>query len=68
VALLWTVQNGYMDDITAERIREFQVKLGDFLTTRKAELLARIAREQALTDDLTATLKTAVTEFKNSWS
>jgi F-type H+/Na+-transporting ATPase subunit alpha len=68
VALLWTVQNGYMDDVTAERIREFQVKLGDFLTTRKAELLARIAREQALTDDLTATLKTAVTEFKNSWS
>jgi hypothetical protein len=31
-------------------------------------LLARIAREQALTDELTATLKTAVTEFKNSWS
>ena len=68
VALLWTVQNGYMDDVTAERIREFQVKLGDFLTTRKAELLAQIAREQALTDDLTAALKSAVTEFKNAWS
>ena len=67
VALLWTVQNGYMDDVPADQIRAFQVKLGDFLNTRKAELVAQIAREKALSDDLTAGLKTAVTEFKNTW-
>jgi F-type H+/Na+-transporting ATPase subunit alpha len=67
VALLWAVQNGYMDDVPADQIRAFQVKLGDYLTTRKAEVLGQIAREKALSDDITAGLKTAVTEFKHTW-
>jgi len=67
VALLWAVQNGAMDDVAADRIREFQVKLADFLGTRKTELLTQIAREKALTDEMTATLKSAVTEFKSTW-
>ena len=54
VAVLWAVQNGYMDDVPVERIKEFQNKLTEFLTTRKAELLARASRrEKALSDALT---------------
>ena len=53
VAVMWVVQNGYMDDVPVERVRECQAKLTDFLTTRKAELLARIGREKALSDALT---------------
>ena len=48
VAVMWVVQNGYMDDVPVERVRECQAKLTDFLTARKAELLARIGREKAL--------------------
>ena len=44
VAVIWAVQNGYMDDVPVERVKEFQAKLTDFLTTRKAELLAKIAQ------------------------
>ena len=35
VAVIWAVQNGYMDDVPVERVKEFQTKLTEFLTTQK---------------------------------
>ena len=67
VAILWTVQNGFMDDVAVDRVKDFQTKLTDYLTSRKAELLARIAKEKALNDALTADIKAAVTEFKQTY-
>src|SRR5512137_1282329 len=67
VAVIWAVQNAYMDDVPVERIKEFQVKLTDFLTTRKTELLRKIAREKTLSEALTAELKAAVDQFKQTW-
>ena len=67
VAVIWTVQNGYMDDVPVERIKEFQTKLTEFLSTRKPELLDRIAREKALSPDLTAEVKAATDQFKQTW-
>jgi F-type H+-transporting ATPase subunit alpha len=67
VAVLWTVQNGFMDDVAVDRIKDFQDKLTDFLATRKADLMGRIAKEKALSDALTAELKTAITEFKQTY-
>jgi len=62
------VQNGHADDVPVERIKTFQAKLTDFLTTRTPVLLERIAREKALDDSLTAELKTAVGQFKQTWT
>src|SRR3954462_9965677 len=67
VAVTWAVQNGYMDDVPVERVRECQARLTDFLTTRKSELLATIGREKALSDALTAELKSAAEQFKQGW-
>jgi len=67
VAILWTVQNGYMDSVAVDRIKDFQAKLTEYLTSRKVELLARIAKEKALSDALKADLKAAVTEFKQTY-
>src|SRR5437660_1301431 len=67
VALIWVVQNGYMDDVPVERIKEFQTKLTEFLRTRKPELLDKIAREKALSPDLTAEVKAATDQFKETW-
>jgi F-type H+-transporting ATPase subunit alpha len=67
VAVLWAVQNGLMDDVPVDRIKDFQAKLTDYLTSRRNELLGRIAKEKALSDPLTAELKSAVTEFKPSF-
>jgi len=67
VAVLWAVQNGYVDAVPVERVKEFQNKLTEFLTTRKTELLAKIAKERALNDALNAELKAALEEFKPSF-
>ncbi len=66
-AVLWTVQNGLMDDVAVEKIKDFQNRLTDYLTSRKGELMTKIAKEKALSDALTAELKTAVTEFKQTY-
>ncbi len=66
-AVLWTVQNGFMEDVPVERIKDFQGKLSDYLTSRKSELISRIAKERALSDAIAADLKTVVTEFKQTY-
>jgi F-type H+-transporting ATPase subunit alpha len=67
VATLWAAQNKFLDDVPVEKVKDFQTKLTDFLTTRKAELMSRIAKQKAVDDALAADLKTAVTEFKQTY-
>src|SRR5580693_3331561 len=67
VAVLWVVQNGYMDDVAVDRIKDYQAGLMDFLSTRKAELLRQIIKQGAFNDALTAELKTAADQFKGTW-
>jgi F-type H+-transporting ATPase subunit alpha len=67
VAVLWMVQNGFLDDVAVERIKEFQGRLTEFLTLRKDELLQRIAREKTLNEELVAELKAAADSFKETW-
>src|SRR5262249_38822289 len=59
-AVLWAVQNDLMDDVPVDRIKDCQEKLAEYLTTRKAELMARIVKEKAMSDALTNDLKAAV--------
>jgi len=56
-----------MDDVPVNRVKEFQAKLTEFLSTRKAELLAEIAQEKAMSPALTAELKAAADQFKETW-
>ncbi len=67
VAVLWAVQNGLMDDVAVERIKDFQAKFTDFLTSRKADLMKKVAKEKALNDALIAEIKAAATEFKQTY-
>jgi F-type H+-transporting ATPase subunit alpha len=68
VSLLWTVQNGYMDKVPIDRIKDYQTRLTEFLTTSKAAVLERVRREQTLSDDLSGQLKAAVEQFTPLWS
>ncbi len=67
VAVIWAVQNQYMDRVPVNRIKEFQTKWIEFVTTRKAELLGKIAREKTISDALKAELKAAADEFQLTW-
>jgi F-type H+-transporting ATPase subunit alpha len=67
VAVIWAAQNGYLDDVPVDRVKEFQSKLTEFLTTRKAQLLRTIAKEKALSQALSAELKASADQFKETW-
>lgn len=67
VAVIWTVQNGYVDNIPVERIKEYQDALSEFLTTRKDDLLRNIGHERQLTPTLISELKAAADQFKGGW-
>ncbi|HEY3129244.1 MAG TPA: F0F1 ATP synthase subunit alpha, partial [Acidobacteriota bacterium] len=67
VAVLWAVQNGYLDDVPIDRVKEYQTKLTEFLTTRKAEVLEKIAREKQISPSLATELKAAAAQFKEGW-
>ena len=68
VAILWMVQNGHVDHVPVERIKDFQGRLTEFLTTSKAALLAHIVERKALDDALVSELKDAAEQFKPLWS
>src|SRR3989441_216613 len=67
VVLLWVVQNGYLDEIPVDRIKDYQATLTEYLTSSKADLLAKIGREGALSDPLSAELRAAADQFKQTW-
>ena len=67
VAVLWTIQNNFMDDVPVEKIKDFQGKLLDYLNTRKADLLKKIRAEKAISDAVAADLKAALGEFKSTY-
>jgi F-type H+-transporting ATPase subunit alpha len=67
VAVIWAVQNGYVDDVPVDRVKEFQLRLTEFLSTRKADLLHKIAAEKALSPTLLTELKAANDQFKETW-
>src|SRR5436853_2533751 len=68
VAVIWAVQNGYVDRVPVPRVRAFQSTFMDFLVTRHVELLATIKREHTLSDALKAELKTVADAFKQMWT
>jgi F-type H+-transporting ATPase subunit alpha len=68
VAVLWMVQNGHLDHVPVNRIKDFQARLNEFLTTAKAALLEQIGRKKALDDALVNELKAAAEQFKPLWS
>ena len=66
-AVLYAMQNNLLDDVAVEKVKDFQNKLTDFLSTRKEPLLVRLRKEMAINDALGADLKAAVMEFKQSY-
>ena len=67
---LFSMQNGYFDDIPVNKVREFQAGMGEFFETRKADVLDNIRNNKPdLKKDATAVaaVKQAIEDFKSSW-
>jgi F-type H+-transporting ATPase subunit alpha len=63
-AVLWSMQKGYLDPIPVERVKEFQLKLQEFLSTRKEEVLNKILAKKQIDDEIEKDLTAALDEFK----
>jgi F-type H+-transporting ATPase subunit alpha len=62
------MENGYFDDVSVDKIKDCQAKMEEFLTTRKEAVMAKVLQEKALTDEVTSELKSAIEDFKSSYS
>ena len=67
VILLWSVQNGIMDDIAVDSIRKFAADFTEHLTMQKVSLLKKIGDQKKLDDALIAEIKTVATSFRGTW-
>src|SRR5205807_7783989 len=51
VAVMWAMQNGYVDPVPVDRVKEFQSKLQDYLATRKEALFRSMHEKKQLDED-----------------
>jgi F-type H+-transporting ATPase subunit alpha len=69
VFIIWTVTNGLADDIDVENLKAFEDGLLDFAKNSHPAVLNSIKEKGSLDDDLKASMKEAVEDFKATrWS
>jgi F-type H+-transporting ATPase subunit alpha len=68
VVILYAVNNGYLDDIAIEKVKEFQEKLYTFMEVSGKNVMDAIAGSGLLDDDTEASLKKHLEDFKKSFN
>lgn len=63
-AILWSMQKGYLDPVPVDRVKEFQAKLQEFLSTRKEDILKKILAKKQFDEEVEKELSAALEEFK----
>ena len=66
--ILWAVQNNFFDKIPVDKVKDFQTKLSDFLTSRQDKVLAQLREKGAFDDNITSQLKTAIGQFAETYA
>jgi F-type H+-transporting ATPase subunit alpha len=64
-AILWAMQKGLFDSIPVEKVKETQLKLADFLESRKEAVLNKILAKKQFDEEIEKELGAAVEEFKS---
>ncbi len=65
-AILFALNEGELDDIEANRIVDFEKAFIAFLNAERAELMARLNEEAALSEQIAEGLKKAIADFKST--
>lgn len=68
VAVLWSVQNEFFDDVPVNKITEANSSLQDFLVTMRQGVLDQIRTEGKLSEELTDKLREAVHSWKATFA
>ncbi len=64
--IIYSAVNGYLRDVSVERVPEFEEKLLLFLDAQYSTLLPEIARTREISESSEATLKEALTKFQET--
>ena len=64
VAVIFAVNNGYLDDVEVNDVKKWEDEFRSFVDARHPEVLQRISTEKKLSDEVEADLKKAIEEFK----
>jgi F-type H+/Na+-transporting ATPase subunit alpha len=64
VAIIYTVANGFLDDVPLEHLRQWERDFLDYLASAHGAVLEGIRTKKSLDDDLTARLTAAIEAFK----
>ena len=68
VATLWAVQNEFFDKVPVDKVKDFQNKLVEFLTTRHDDVLGMIRDKAAIDDTIAAKLKSVIGQFAETYA
>ncbi|MGH7752033.1 MAG: F0F1 ATP synthase subunit alpha [Gemmatimonadales bacterium] len=64
VQIIFAVTNGFLDDVAVASLRDWETGFHEFMAAQHREIAEEIRTKKALSDDLMARLKKAVTEYK----
>ncbi|PAW78638.1 MAG: F0F1 ATP synthase subunit alpha [Verrucomicrobia bacterium Tous-C9LFEB] len=66
-AVMWAMQNNFFDKVAVDKVKDFQTKLTEYLTTRAEGVLTALREKGAIDDTISAELKKAVGAFADSY-
>ena len=66
VLVIWSATNGYLDDVEVEDINRFEKELTSFMANSHPGVLQTLREKKNLDDDMKASLKEALDDFKSS--
>jgi len=67
VAIIFATINGYLDDVSVEKVKEFERSLIEHLEEKNGDILKKIATEKDLSEETAGKLKSAIEEFKKKF-
>ncbi|NDD62457.1 MAG: F0F1 ATP synthase subunit alpha [Acidobacteria bacterium] len=64
VIVIWAASNGYVDDISVDKVRLFESELLKYIDTAGGSLLELMRRKKAIDDEVKGALRAALDEFR----
>ena len=68
VASIYAATNGYLDDVPVEKVRDFEDAFLSFMRDTKKDILDTIRDKKVLTDELKASMNSAIEQFKQGYT
>lgn len=67
VASIYAATNGYLDDVPVEKVRDFEDAFLSFMRDTKKDILDTTRDKKVLTDELKASMNSAIEQFKQGY-